>query len=200
MRKNELEAKNELNTIMEKGEIGQLGMIDSKGFPRVIPLNYVYIKESVYFHGALEGEKFELSKYNPKVAFCVYIPFSTLPSYWMGKDNACPASILYKSVHIKGRIEIIDDTEEKAFALQAIMEKYQPEGNYKPITTAEPIYKKELQRTGVFKITTIEVDVKAYMAQTKSETKRKELIKLLRERNQSMDQESADEIGKTLTE
>ena len=200
MRKNELEESRYFNEIITKGEIGHLGMMDSKGFPRIIPLNYVYTNDVIYFHGALEGEKFELSQSKPKVAFSVNINYSILPSYWMSQHNACPASILYKSVQMRGTIEIINDTDEKAFALQALMEKYQPEGKHKPITSLEPIYKKEIERTGIFKITPIETDTKVQLAQTKSETKRKELIKLLNERNQGVDKETAQEIAKTLNQ
>ena len=34
---------------------------------------------------------------------------------------------------IKGEASIINDVEEKVLALNALMKKYQPEGNYEPM-------------------------------------------------------------------
>jgi uncharacterized protein len=42
---------------------------------------------------------------------------------------------LYKSVVIKGQSLIIEDKEEKTLALNSLMEKYQPEGNYEKLNS-----------------------------------------------------------------
>lgn len=187
-----------LTWIMSHGKIGHLGIIDAEGYPRIVPLNFVWLDGAVYFHGALDGEKFEIFKTNPKVTFSVDIPYSLIPSYWTSKDYACPASIYYKSAHIRGAGTFVEDIAEKAKALQTMMEKDQPEGGYKPITVDEPLYQGPLKKTAIFKIVPLQVDVKVKFGQNLNPTARQNLIAKLEERNEGMDRETAEEIRKTL--
>lgn len=187
-----------LNWIMSYGKIGHLGIIDEEDYPRIVPLNFVWMNGAVYFHGALDGEKFEIFKTNPKVTFSVDMPYSLIPSYWTSKDYACPASIFYKSAHIRGEGTFVEDLAEKAKVLQSMMEKDQPEGGYKPITIDEPLYQGPLKKTAVFKIVPFQIDVKVKFGQNLNPTARQNLIAKLEERNEGMDRETAEEIRKTL--
>jgi hypothetical protein len=56
-----------------------------------------------------------------------------LPSYYFHPTDASQADTLYISVVIKGKAEIVEDKEEKARALNALMEKYQKEGRYEAL-------------------------------------------------------------------
>ncbi len=187
-----------LNWIMSYGKIGHLGIIDEEGYPRIVPLNFVWLDGAVYFHGALDGEKFEIFKTQPKVTFGVDIPYSTIPSYWSAKEYACPATIFFKSAHIRGTGTLVENVTEKAKALQSMMEKDQPEGGYKPITIDEPLYQGPLKKTAVFKIVPVQIDVKVKFGQNLNPTARQNLIAKLEERNQGKDRETAEEIRKTM--
>ena len=65
---------------------------------------------------------------------------------------ACPATHFCKSVEIRGRCDLVDDLAEKAEALQALMEKYQPEGGHDPIRASDPVYAKALAGVAVFRV------------------------------------------------
>ncbi|OLS26564.1 MAG: hypothetical protein HeimC3_08830 [Candidatus Heimdallarchaeota archaeon LC_3] len=177
---------------------GNLGIIDKNGYPRVVPLNFVLIDNNVYFHGALEGEKFELMLENPKVAFSFDNPYSFIPSYWTSEKMACPATIFFKSVHIRGFGSIVKDLEEKVKALTNLMNKHQPEGKFIPIEYKSKLYKKEIDNVGVFKVKSEEITVKQKFGQNMNQKTRKELIGKLKERNQGMDLETVKELEKTL--
>ena len=200
MRRREFQSDNpeEFDWITQSGSVGHLGIMDSGGFPRIVPLNFVALNQCVYFHGALDGEKFEIFQSSPKVTFNIAIPYSVIPSYWVAKDYACPATTYFKSVHIRGYGKIVETLEEKAIALQAFMEKYQPEGGYKPISLSEPLYEKPLQKVAVFRIDPIQIDIKEKFGQNLSSKARLDLIAKLESRNQGSDQQTADEIRKTL--
>ena len=58
-----------------------------------------------------------------------------LPSYFEDPRNASLADTLYISVVMKGMASLVTDREEKTKALNGLMEKYQPEGGYDPITS-----------------------------------------------------------------
>lgn len=131
---------------------GYLSLVTESGFPRGLALNFAAMDQVVYFHGALAGEKFQLIQTEPKVGFSMVQPLSVLPSHWFSPAYACPATHLFRSVEIKGYCRQVNDLTEKARALQALMEKYQPEGGYQAITAGDTLYNKALDGVGIFRV------------------------------------------------
>ena len=110
---------------------------------------------------------------------------------------ACPATHFYKSVEIRGRCDLVDDLAEKAEALQALMEKYQPEGGHDPIRASDPVYAKALAGVAVFRVSGAWT-AKVKFGQNETAQKRRIMIDKLRERAELRDLETADEIELTL--
>jgi nitroimidazol reductase NimA-like FMN-containing flavoprotein (pyridoxamine 5'-phosphate oxidase superfamily) len=81
------------------------------------------------------GEKIENIKRNSKVGFEVDSYVCFLPSYYFHPTDASQADTLYVSVVIKGYASIVQDSVEKAMALNALMKKYQKEGGYEYLTS-----------------------------------------------------------------
>lgn len=200
MRRTEFRVTNrpEAIAIMEKADVGYLGLMREDGWPRVAPVNFVFHNERIYFHGAAEGEKFDILKKSPKAAFSADVPFSLIPSHWRSASMACFASQMYKSVHIRGIGGVVEDIFEKAEALDKIMQKYQPEGKYDPIDPANPAYQGHLKMTATFRIVIEEMAVKVKFSQHLSAATREELARKLDERGLPIDLLTAKEIRKTL--
>ncbi|MBL7013808.1 MAG: pyridoxamine 5'-phosphate oxidase family protein [Candidatus Marinimicrobia bacterium] len=188
----------QIETIAFQSEVGYLGIIDHNHIPRTVPLNFIYMDESVFFHGADEGEKFDFFSTNPNVSFSLVKPYSMIPSYWVARGYACPATQFYKSIYFKGVGTIEPDVEMKADILETFMKKYQPEGGYKKITTTDQLYKKALEEVSIFKIQIESVDLKFKFGQNHSVEKRQTIMEKLIERNDGLDKDTAEEIGKTL--
>ena len=201
MRRSELESNNpgEIRELFDEVEIGYLGLVIPDGFPRVIPLNFVVFEDNVYFHGAAEGEKLTLFEESPKVTFSVDRCYAIIPSYWLAKGYACPATTFYKSICIKGVGQIVTNLEEKAISLQKFMEKYQPEGDFVPITTDNKLYEKPLREVAVFRIDRKSVEFKKQFGQSHSGKTRLGLAEKLWERNQGYDRLAAREIRKMVS-
>lgn len=199
MRRKEFEGySSEAGDILDRAEVGQLGLTDAEGWPRIIPVNFARDGGSIYFHGAGEGEKYTLLRDGAKVTFLAYLAFSIIPSYWRSKDYSCSATAFYKSVHIRGACSIVDSPQEKAAALNAIMEKYQPEGGYIKVSTDDPLYAKALQETVIFRVETEQVSVKSKLGQNLPPETRRYLVSRLLERDNGPDRVTAGEIEKTL--
>lgn len=79
--------KSDFDFLCNRVDIGHLGLVD--GYPRINPLNFVAVGWDIYFHGSLEGEKYNLFKDNPKATFSVDHPYSFIPSYWISEKYAC---------------------------------------------------------------------------------------------------------------
>ena len=110
---------NEIIKILDKSKVVHLGMVDGDE-PYVVPMNYGYTMEdgklTLYLHGAKRGRKLDLIRANPKVFFemcCDIVPFEG--------EVACKYGITYASVMGRGIAEIVEDVDEKKFALSALM-------------------------------------------------------------------------------
>jgi len=121
MKKRELTFKPELESIIQKCQICSMSMVDEAGMPYVLPMNFGYEEEYVYFHSAQTGRKVDVLKNNPNVC----IAFSTDEQLkWVNEEVACSWGMKYRSVLAYGKIEFIDDFDEKEKALKVIMRNY----------------------------------------------------------------------------
>ena len=113
--------------------VGRISSIDENGFPQIIPMNFVFLNDAIYIHSHVKGEKLNNISRDNKVGFEADRELEFLPSYFEDPHNASLADTLYISVVIKGIASFVTDREEKTLALNGLMEKYQPEGQYDPI-------------------------------------------------------------------
>jgi uncharacterized protein len=135
-------------TFLNEEKVGRVASIDLHGYPQIIPMNFVYVKNvsddtqtgtkntgAIYMHSHPFGEKLENMKRNSKVGFEVDCHICFLPSYYFHPTDASQADTLYVSVVIKGNASIVEKTTEKALALNALMQKYQKEGGYESLSS-----------------------------------------------------------------
>ncbi|SRR5579875_114068 len=130
----EIKSKDRIVGFLNSQETGRVSSIDKDGYPQIIPMNFVYARDAIFMHSHIRGEKLENITRNPLVGFEVDKSLGFLPSYFSHPTDASQADTLYISVVIKGEASIVTDKKEKAFALNSLMEKYQPEGRYEKIT------------------------------------------------------------------
>jgi len=195
MRRNEFEItdKEIIHTLLSECEYGTLSLIDNN-VPYGIPLNFVWWEEGIAFHGAKEGKKVELIAQNPNASLSIVKPYSLLPSYFSETTSACPASQLYASIIMQGVITIIESNEHKASALNALMEKLQPEKRYETITAENSMYKKRIEEIMILKLIPKSISCKLKMGQNLPADRKKLLLKHLEERGTPLDLLSASAI------
>jgi len=144
----EIKSLSNMINFLDEERVGRVASIDEQGYPQIIPMNFVYVKKdfidtqsdnknigAVYMHSHPIGEKIENIKRNSKVGFEVDSYVCFLPSYYFHPTDASQADTLYISVVIKGNAAIVQDPDEKANALNALMKKYQKEGGYESLSS-----------------------------------------------------------------
>jgi len=129
----EIKSKDRIIQFLNQQSTGRICSIDKDGYPQIIPMNFVYVNDTIYMHSHTKGEKLENIARNKKVGFEVDQYLEFLPSYFTDPTDASQADTLYISVVIKGHGIIVSDRNEKTLALNALMKKYQPEGKYENI-------------------------------------------------------------------
>lgn len=186
----------EFEYIVQHGIIGHLGLVDRNNYARIIPLNFGVIGTDIYFHGATEGEKYDLMQYRDKASFSIEVPYSFIPSYFSSDKSAVPTSHFFKSVHMRGRVDIIEDLMEKAKGFMSMMNKYQPEGGYVEINPKVNFYRKPLTDVGVFRFVPNEITMKIKFGQNASQPQIERIISYLRKRGTDLDFQTVGEIIK----
>ncbi len=107
--------------VTDKCDVCYLGMIDQDNKPYVLPFNFGFEDGIVYLHSAPVGKKIDVLRNNPEVC----VTFSTDHQLFNRHEQvACSYGMRYKSVLITGRVEFIEDYDEKVSALNIIMRKY----------------------------------------------------------------------------
>jgi len=139
VKKYEIQSKQKIIDFLNSQAAGRVASIDKDGYPQIIPMNFVYAHGAIYMHSHPFGEKLDNIQRNPNVGFEVDQHICFLPSYYFHPTDASQADTLYISVVIKGKAQIVNDGEEKAKALNALMQKYQKEGRYEALDADMPV-------------------------------------------------------------
>lgn len=121
MKNRTLSFKPELEEIIHKCQFCNLGMVDPNNKPYVLPMNFGFRDDFIYLHGSRVGRKNDVLSNNPHVC----LSFSTDHEIrYVNEEVACSWAMRYRSVLIFGRIEFIEENEEKVNALNIIMAHY----------------------------------------------------------------------------
>lgn len=183
-----IEDKQIINEMLSQAEYGTLALC-TDNIPYSLPINFVQIDDEIYFHGAKKGKKIDIIKENSNASFSVVEAMSLLPSYFTTeKKDACPATQLFKSVIINGTIKIIEEYDEKAHALQLLMEKLQKEGGYTHLS--DKMYEKAINATGLFKLIPKEISCKFKLGQNFNEQRYQRVTEHLSQRGNNKDLET----------
>jgi len=118
-----IENPEDVREILRTAKIGHLGLVVD-GKPYVVPVNFVFEKEEILIHSALEGKKIDFMKRNPIVSFNAYL----------AEDGGFPLDsttgkriVKWKSVICTCKATFVEDEEERQEALTAHLRKYELE-------------------------------------------------------------------------
>ena len=143
MRRTDREVKGfeDIVAIMEKCDVCRIAL-NNNGYPYILPLNFgMYIKEDkieLYFHGAMEGTKYDLIEKDNRASFEMDCEHKLVTEAGCGS-----CTMNYESVIGQGHIEMLSD-DEKYNALYILMKHYHQE--------EFPFNKAVIPNTKVFKL------------------------------------------------
>jgi GNAT superfamily N-acetyltransferase/nitroimidazol reductase NimA-like FMN-containing flavoprotein (pyridoxamine 5'-phosphate oxidase superfamily) len=144
------------------------------GAPLIRALNGVVVDGALCFHAAPVGEKSDAI--GGAAVVTVEEIVATVPSWFSDAERACPATTLYRSAQAHGTLEAVTSRGDKARILQALMEKFQPEGRHVPLDPAHArfseLYDKQLDALAVVRLPLADVDGKSKLLQNRSPEER----------------------------
>lgn len=154
MRRNDREIKSfeDIVKVMEKCDVCRIALHD-EDYPYIVPLNFGMEvqgeKVTLYFHGAMEGRKYELMERDNRVCFEMDCAHRLVT-----EEESGNCTMEYESVIGRGRIETVPE-EEKENALYILMRHYHQEDF--------AFNRAVVPRTRLFKLTVEELTGKARM-------------------------------------
>lgn len=113
--------KQEIESIIRSCPYCMVGIIDQEGRPYVVPMNFAYEDGIVYLHSGPTGSKLDMLEHQPYVCitFC-----SGHELVYMHQQVACSYSMKSKSVMCRGKVQFIEDMDEKHRILMLLMRHY----------------------------------------------------------------------------
>ena len=126
-------------TLVDQVQFAVLSLVDEAGRPYGVPLDYVRRGMAIYFHGAREGRKVRAMQQNPWG--CAVI---------IGENEIIPEKLgrHYKTVIVEGKIELIDDPDEKRRVMTWVVERKSPDY----MDRGQKVIEKMLDRVLVYKM------------------------------------------------
>lgn len=116
-----IEHKEQVEEIISRCDICYVGITDLEGNPYVIPMNFGYREGVVYLHSAPTGSSIEMLERNNNVC----IMFSTDHEVaFRHVQVACSYHMKAKSVMCRGKVNFIEDMDEKREVLGILMKQY----------------------------------------------------------------------------
>lgn len=126
MRRSDREVKEmkDIVAIMEKCDVCRIAL-NNNGYPYILPLNFgMCVRDDIielYFHGAMEGTKYDLIEKDNRASFEMDCEHELVTEIERGS-----CTMEYESVIGQGHIEILSD-DEKYNALHVLMKHYHQE-------------------------------------------------------------------------
>lgn len=107
-----------VDALINSGEYGVLGVLDTNGYPYAVPVNYVSDENHIYIHCATEGWKLEAIAANEKVTFTIVGRHAIVANRFSSD---------FESVICFGKAKLITDEKEKMELLKLFIYKYSPD-------------------------------------------------------------------------
>jgi uncharacterized protein len=197
MRKKEKEVKDPAATgaVLDQAQWGTLGLLTPDGHPLLVPISFVHEQGCIYFHSTPVGEKMESIRANPEATFLVADLLAKIPSFVFDPMDANAGFTFFKSVILHGRISLVMNLARKAEILEALVNKYQPEGRCEPITVDSPTYKAAVKGLAILEMKVERTSGKFSLGQSLKPEGRAMIRQFLEERGRPDDQRTLEAMA-----
>lgn len=140
MRTHFIKKREEIEEVIRACKTCYLAMsVDDR--PYVLPMNFALDGDTIILHSAQEGRMWESILKNPQVSINWTLGEELA---WQDVQVGCSYRVKSKSVLVEGKVEIIEDYEEKYRCMQVMMAQYSD----REFKFGEP----SIRNVGVFKV------------------------------------------------
>jgi len=161
MRTHFIKKREEIEEVIRACKTCYLAMsVDDR--PYVLPMNFALDGDTIILHSAQEGRMWESILKNPQVSINWTLGEELA---WQDVQVGCSYRVKSKSVLVEGKVEIIEDYEEKYRCMQVMMAQYSD----REFKFGEP----SIRNVGVFKVHIEKIAAKEFGAKAVTPWNRK---------------------------
>jgi predicted FMN-binding regulatory protein PaiB len=187
-----------LEQFVSSQEMGRLVTVSSIGQPHIGLYPFLFLGATLEIHLHRSDEQLADLRANAKCAFEVDEIHGTIPSRWIHPENAMFATAYHRSVIFECQAEISEDHGVLGAQQQRLMDHYQPDGGFKPVSAEHAMYRGPFNQIAALTLTVRERKVKWKLAQNRDRETRGKIIAELRKRARPADIGAADALQWTL--
>jgi predicted FMN-binding regulatory protein PaiB len=187
-----------LQQFVTNQQLGRLVTADTTGQPHIGIYPFLFCGSCIEMHLHRSDEQLADLQANPKCGFEVDEIHGSIPSHWIHESNAAFATAYYRSVIFECEAIISEDLAVLASQQQRLMQQYQPDGGFAPVSAEHTMYAGSLSAIAALSLTVVRRKVKWKLAQNRDRPTREKLIRNLQDRGQPGDAEAAIALQWTL--
>jgi predicted FMN-binding regulatory protein PaiB len=178
--------------------MGRLVTASPTGVPHIGLYPYWQGDGVVELHLHKDDEQLVDLAANDRCVFEVDEVLAVVPSYWVHPENAVMATAYHRSVLFDCTATTTADPEVLANQQRRILERYQPEGRYRPVEASDPMYRGMIGMLVAVRLEVSRRRAKFKLAQNRTPELRAKVVRELRARGRLSDDRAADAIQWTL--
>jgi uncharacterized protein len=114
----EIKSREEIEAVIKKATVCRLGLCDGD-MPYVVPVNFGFQGNSLFFHSARDGRKLDIIRRNNNICF-----ETDTDQEFVQAEKGCGWSMKYRSVIGFGKAFFVENPADKIAALKIIMAHY----------------------------------------------------------------------------
>jgi predicted FMN-binding regulatory protein PaiB len=190
--------RSEVDRFVQAQELGRLITVGEDDTPHLGLYPFVYDGTSVDLHLVGEDEQIADLRARPACLFEVDEVLGVIPSYWVHKDYAGSATAYHRTVIFECAGTVVAEPEHVAAQQRRLLARYQPEGGYRALDPADPLYRGALRKLAAVRLQIAKVRPKFKLGQNRPPETRRAVIAELRRRGRPSDARAADALEWTL--
>lgn len=190
----------EIDRFVQAQELGRLVTVGADGVPHIGLYPFVYDGETVDLHLVAEDEQTRDLLARPACVFEVDEVLGTIPSYWVNKDYGGSATAYHRTVIFECAAVVAVDPDAVAAQQRRLLDRYQPEGGYRPLDADDPLYRGALRQLAALRLEIRTVRPKFKLGQNRPPETRRAVAAELRRRGRPNDARAADALEWTLSD
>ena len=189
----------EIERFVGAQELGRLITVGADGQPHVGLYPFVYDGAAVDLHLVREDELAVDLAARPRCVFELDEVLGVIPSYWVSAEYAGSATAYHRTVIFECHGVVVADPEAVVAQQVRMLARYQPEGGFRTLDAADPLYRGALAKLAAVRLAIERVRVKFKLGQNRPPQARQRIIDELRKRGRPADARAAAALEWTLT-
>jgi predicted FMN-binding regulatory protein PaiB len=188
----------DVRAFVREMELGRLVTVSADGRPHIGLYPYVFFDDYIEIHLNARDEQIADLTARPECVFEVDEVLADIPSYWVHPENAAMATAYHQTVIFDCTSTMTADGEVLAAQQSRLMDRYQPEGGFRPIAIDDPMYSGMLGMLVAIRLDIVRCTAKFKLGQNRSSQIRARIIEELTARARVRDGRAAAALQRTL--